>query len=80
MGLFGAVAEGLSVNAEPLVPLPCLVPFRKAPKLPPKTGAPKALFIFSFSFTISFSSDILSPSVGWVETLLKMAARSQCYN
>lgn len=66
MGLFGAVVEGVSVKAEPLVP-PCLAPFWGAAKLPPETGAAKALFSFSFSFKNSFSSGVLAPSVLGVE-------------
>ena len=62
MGLFGAVVDGVSVKAEPFVP-PCLPPFGGAARLPPETGAPKALLNFSFSFNNSFSSGVLAPSV-----------------
>ena len=54
------LVDGVSVKAEPFVPL-CL------PKLPPETGTPMALPIFSFSFNISFSSGVLAPSVLGVE-------------
>ncbi len=66
MGLFGAEATGVSVKAEPFVPH-CLPPFWGASKLPPETGAPKALLSFSLSFKRSFSSGVLAPSVLGVE-------------
>lgn len=66
MGLFGAVVNGVSVKAEPLVP-PCLLPCWGAAKLLPETGAPNALLNFSFSFNNSFSSGVLAPSELGVE-------------
>lgn len=72
------MVNGVSVKAEPFVP-PCLPPRWKAPRLFPEAAAPKTLFVFSFSFNLSFSSGVLAPSVLGVVRLLMMAARSQSY-
>ena len=75
MGLLGAVVDGVSVKADPIVPH-CLPPCGEGARLPPKADAPNALLNFSFSFNNSLSSGVLAPSVLGVEKWLMMAAGS----